>query len=110
MKKFRTGNVVKSYYGGLVIITNVRGTDENPYYDWVSFDSSNCSGGSYHNTERKEEYCYDECGHICEDPECSVCNGTGKYIDIRYGMDSAKYLADNVKDYILKGLTKNFDF
>jgi len=111
MKKvYITGNVIKLKDGYIVIITNVRDNSDNPYFSWISFSASNVIGGTHYKTEMSTEFCYDECNNICDDPECSICNGTGKYIKTRYGMEDAKYLADNVKSYILKCLTKNFDF
>ena len=110
--KFRTGNVVKTKYD-IIIITNVGSGQTRPdddYYSWISFSSSNCSGGTYFKTIESEETCWDCCGHKCNDEECEDCNGIGKFIKIDYGLDCATLLGDNVKDYIVKKLTSNFEF
>lgn len=47
----------------------------------------------------------------CEpDIECPDCKGTGKIKQIKYGMDNATYLADNMIEYIKNRMMKNFDF
>jgi len=110
--KYSTGNVLKTKYGSIIIITKV-GTGvqypEDDYYSWISFDSTNVSGGSYFKTREKVVSCEDQCGHRCEDEDCE-CKGTGKYPRTDYGLDKATLLGSTVKDYIMNSLLKNFDF
>lgn len=111
--KYSTGNVVKTKYGNIIIITKVGTGRVNPdddYYNWISFDSSNCSGGTYYTTTGKTVCCDDVCGNRCEDEDCSYCGGTGTYAKTEYGLDQATLLGDNVKDYIIKSISKNFNF
>lgn len=107
MKKFRIGNVVKTAYGSIVIITKVN----DDITSWVSFSYSNSSGATKNKTHMRATTCF-----CCEkndgeyDSECEDCKGTGEYEKEIMGMDAAEYLADNVKEYILDSLTKNFNF
>lgn len=100
---FSTGNVFK-LYSEIHIVTSV--TDK--YTNWISFSHSNVSGATPNVTYTAEEYC--GCNECCPNPECEVCNGTGYYDREHKGMDQAIYLANNVKDYIISRLTKNFEF
>lgn len=103
-----TGNIVKLYGGSLVIITRI---DTNITH-WISFDSSGCSGATKNKTFIEDAMCWtcgiNDGGDIEYDCEC--CKGTGYYKKTIHGMDKAKVLADNVKEYIVKRLTKNFEF
>jgi DnaJ-class molecular chaperone len=101
--KFRTGNVVRLKSGSIVIVTKV--TDD--YTHWISFDYANSSGGTKNITYDEITSCWD-----CDesDETCETCHGTGEYTRTVYGMDEAVRLADNVKEFIIKGLTKNFGF
>jgi len=107
MTEFRQGNVVQLHGRHLVIITNVQrkhGNDE--YYNWISFSYSNSSGGTPWTTTEEEQTCQE-----CQGSGyCDECGGKGYVTHIRHGMDQAELLADNVKEYILKGLTKNFEW
>jgi len=109
MKNFRTGNVVKLHDGHCIILVNV--TNDDVY--WISFSFSNSSGITKMKTEIKKEKCF--CGYYHNnehiyDEDCDKCYGKGYYDNEISGMDKAEYLADNVKEYILKRLLKNFDF
>ena len=113
--EFNTGNVLKTKYGSLIIITSTRTNtpdklNRGAYYNWVSFDSYNCSGGTYHNTTQEKIHCFDECGDFCTNEDCETCGGTGVYMKTYYGLEDAEFLASCVKYYILDRLTKNFDF
>jgi hypothetical protein len=112
MRKFRTGNVYKLYTGSLVIISNVRIIENKEYIDYIFFDYSNSSGGSYIETKEEKSMCWECDTNNSEYPnyECENCKGTGYYMRERIGMDKAIYLADNVKEYIMKRLLVNFDF
>jgi hypothetical protein len=103
----RTGNIVKTAYGHVVIITKVSAD----YVHWISADYANSSGGTPILTTETEEDCdcvSDCCGQ--PDMDCTDCNGTGKIKKTRYGMDRAIVLADNMFEYIKNRMMKNFDF
>ena len=107
MSKFRTGNVVK-HHGSIIIITEVH----DDVTHWISFDSENCSGVTQNKTYKRDELCWG-CGindGEGRDNDCETCHGTGHYEATIKGMDTAKCLAGNVKEYILNRLTKNFEF
>lgn len=108
MKKFKTGNVIKTKYGHIEIVSDV--TEVCTYT--ISFDSENVKSGHKNKTFSEKVMCW-----TCDindggepDETCKDCKGTGSHMEIRYGMDEAKLLASNVKEYILKRLTKNFEF
>lgn len=102
-----TGNIVKLNDRYIVIITDV----DDDYVSWVSFDMSNVSGGTKMKTYMRSTSCF-----CCEnnegeyDEDCEDCKGTGSYKEEVPGMDKARVLASNAKEYILKNLTKNFEF
>lgn len=114
LPKYRTGNVLKTKHGYIIIITDIKTGTQHPnddYYTWVSFSSSNSSGGTYFTTTQTIELCTDlHCGCACDDEDCEVCGGTGEYIRTNYGLDQAILLGDCVKGYILDKLTSNFNF
>jgi len=112
MSKFRIGNVYKLYTGCLVIITKIRMIENKEYIDYIYFDYSNSSGGSYVETKTEKSMCWycDTNDSEYPDYECETCKGTGYYMKEIKGMDQAIYLADNVKEYIIKRLLANFDF
>lgn len=113
MERFRTGNVVRLHERNLVIITNhsrtIKLIHSQPNYDvtdWVDFNHENCSGSTNKVSYiEKDVYC-----HCDDDPDCKTCKGTGRYECEVHGMDKATFEASCVKDYIMKGLTKNFNF
>lgn len=115
MDKFKTGNVVRLHNeygkGSVVVITEVR--DDITHF--VFIDASNCSGALKNKTYKASEMCWncntnDDPDGNGPDYDCENCHGSGEYMKTWYGMDKAKYLADNVKDYILDRLTKKFNF
>lgn len=110
MKNFRIGNVVKLKGGYMVIITGFRTIKDVEYADWISFSSSNISGGNKYETTESIERCNCDIAHGYVDDDCEDCKGTGKYTRVDYGLEDATLLADNVKSYIINCLTKNFDF
>jgi len=101
----RTGNIVKTAHGDIVIITKV----SNDYIHWISASHANCMGGTQLLTTETEADC--DCVEFgVPDIDCPECKGTGKRKEIKYGMDKAIYLADNMFEYIKNRLLKNFDF
>ena len=102
----RTGNIYKTAYGGIVIISKV--TDD--YVHWISATHGNCQGGTNKVTTETEVTC--DCLIDCCEPsiDCPDCHGTGMMKKTIHGMDKATYLADNMFDYIKSRLLKNFDF
>jgi len=112
MEKFRTGNVVKLKNGSIVIVTgNSKTFKGEDCVEWISFDSENCSGITNVEPFTRSETCF-----CCEDnggeydEECEDCKGTGSYPERHDGMEGAVVLGSNVKKYIVKSLTKNFNF
>ena len=115
MKKFRTGNIVK-IEDSIVIIDKYRTIktkkEEYEVVDWISFTMSNVSGCTRLKPYTSDDMCW-ECStndSNYNDYECEFCKGTGYYKSKNDGMSKAIILADNAKDYIMKCLTKNFDF
>lgn len=107
MKIFNIGNVVKLSHGSMVIISKVN----EDITHWVSFESSNCSGSTENKTHMRNKTCFCIEGNDGRyDSECEDCKGFGSYMSEVDGMDKAKLLGDNVKSYIIKSLTKNFNF
>jgi hypothetical protein len=103
----RTGNIVKTAHGDVVIISDVR----KDYVSWISATHGNCQGGTQMITTEKDVDC--DCLSMCcgqPDFDCPDCHGTGKIKEIKLGMDRATVLADNMFDYIKNRLLKNFDF
>lgn len=108
MKHLQWGNVLKTKYDSIIIISGNRTIDDKEYYTWVSFSSTNCAGGSFYKTEDVVKYCDDCCGHTCTDEECEDCKGKGKYTQTNWGLEDAELLGSTVKSYIMKSLLKNF--
>lgn len=105
-KEFSIGNVIK-LSGSIVIIYKI----DDKLTHWISFNHEN-SSGSYPNLTYKEtSTCYDcSSNDGISDIECENCHGLGVYVETIDGMDKAEFLANNVKEYIVKALTKNFNF
>ena len=107
MKTFLVGNVVKLKSGSIVIVSGVR----DNLTSWISFDSTNCSGYTRNDTHMRGTACFCIENNGGEyDTECEDCKGSGSYLEEISGMDKAVLLEDNVKKYIIKSLTKNFNF
>lgn len=103
----RTGNIYKTAYNEVIIITNVT----KDYVHWISATHGNCQGGTQIRTTEEEVDC--DCVEECcgqPDIDCPDCKGTGIVKKIKYGMDNATYLADNMFEYIKNRMLKNFDF
>lgn len=108
MSNFKIGNIVKKENGSIIIITKVKSETT----DWIAFDSNNVSGTTNNKTYTKEDLCW-----TCDvndggksDSCCETCNGTGTYLKTFNGLDKAVLIGNNVKEYILKSVLKNFDF
>ena len=112
MTTFFEGNVVKLNSGSIVIITRVRENHKDEKcVDWVSFDSENCSGTTNIEPFMRSTACF--CIEHNEgeyDNECEDCKGSGSYLTKHSGMEGAVVLGSIVKAYIVKSLTKNFNF
>lgn len=106
MDKFRTGNVVKTQHGYIVIISNYT----KDYTSWISFDFAGSSGGHKNEDEEVDETCWDCQENSYPNTECEVCGGTTTYKKIRRGFNHSTILASCVKDYIMTRLLKNFEF
>jgi len=107
MPRFTTGNVVKLDTGSIVIVTS----SDKESTKWIDFSHSNCSGLTKEKTHQLKRQCFcfeDNNGDI--DSECTNCKGTGEFEIEVSGMDKAERLGENVKEYIIKSLTKNFGF
>ena len=105
----RTGNIVKTFHGHVVIISNVR----DNYVNWISATHSNSVGGTEIVTTETDVTC--DCMENfgiphTPDIDCPDCNGTGLMKKTTHGMDKATVLADNMFDYIKSRMLKNFDF
>ena len=102
----RTGNIVKTFHGHVVIISNVR----DNYVNWISATHANSQGGTQIVTTESEVAC--DCLIECCEPsiDCPDCNGTGLMKKTTHGMDKATVPADNMFDYIKSRMLKNFDF
>lgn len=114
MEKFKTGNVVRLASGMIVIINKYR-TVETKYrsyevVDYISLDMTNVAGSVPVESTTEEEELFSEDGDKCN---CEIlCSGCDRKIikTTRHGINDATFLASNVKKYILKRLTKNFEF
>jgi hypothetical protein len=102
----RTGNIVKTAYGDIVIVTRV----SDDYVHWISASHANSLGSTQKLTTEHDVDCV--CVEECCEPsiDCPHCEGKGKIKVTKRGMDRATYLADNMLDYIKKGMMKNFEF
>jgi maleate cis-trans isomerase len=116
VRRFNAGNIVKIDDIGLVIINKYRTVSlSNESYevvDWISFNHSNVSGCTRLEPYESKEMCW-ECDTNDSDNsdfDCEVCKGTGYYKKMNKGMSEAVILADCAKSYIIKKLTKDFDF
>jgi hypothetical protein len=109
---FSTGNVVKTKEGYMLIVTKVTTNyKKEDYIEWVSFGSSNVSGGTKVKSGLESRTCFCIENNDGEyDSECEDCKGTGSYKIMVAGMEEATIVGRNVKEYIIKSLTKNFDF
>lgn len=101
--KLTQGNVILTKAGNLEIVYNA--IDERT--DTISLEYSNMS--FHHRVEDYEinEKC--DCGYrddsseiMIYDEECKKCQGQGHYKITIYGSNSAKVIANTVKEFIIK--------
>lgn len=75
-------------------------------FEWISFDSSSCTGSSPVETYITKEDCPCNYDNWIDDEstapryDCEECKGSGERIRINYGGDKCEFLADNAKDYL----------
>lgn len=109
MNKFKTGNVIRVRPDfELEIVTSVN----SDTISTIFFNHSNSSATRKLKTYTKDELCWD-----CDindggtsDVECETCKGTGTYTKTIEGAENAEIIASTVKEFIMKALTKNFNF
>ena len=99
----RTGNVVKLKSGNIIIVVSV----SDDVTRWVSFEYENMSGTTRNKSYTETKTCW-ECVENGTDSDCETCKGTGEFEKTYDGMEGSILLASNVKEYIMKKLTKNW--
>jgi hypothetical protein len=102
MSRFIQGNVIKTKNGNIEIVADV--DEQKDLTKTISIDASNCSALHRGKTYQSEEWC--TCGMI----DCEYCCENKPHLFTVYGMDKAIFLANNVKEWIIKSLTNDFDF
>lgn len=108
MYKFNVGNVVKLNFSDgnsyLVIISHIKKDTVN----WISFASKSAGTMKKETRTTKETCTCVKMGWLTE--TCEECGGDAEVEVIRYGMDKAEKMADNVKQYIVERMLANFEF
>jgi hypothetical protein len=99
MNRFSIGNVVKTKYGSIGIVTKIA---NDGYVSMVSYDHTNVSSGYRDKTYTEEVWC--DCG------DCENCRQNKPYIRTVYGMEDSVLIANTVKDWIINSVTSNFKF
>jgi hypothetical protein len=99
MKKFRIGNVIKTKEGSIQI---VYGVNSDGYTSTIFIDYENSTALHRYKTYTQNEYC--DCGN------CENCETNKPYKNTYYGMEDAELVANTVKEWIIKSLSKNFNF
>ena len=97
MKTFLQGNVIKSAYGSIEIVTKVRDKD---YIECIPIDSTNVTIG-----HAREDKTYNRTCHCNDNPECE-CKGTGEYKQTILGFEKAEFLGSNIKEYIVNNVIR----
>lgn len=95
--KFATGNVIKTAYGSIEIVTDVR---DDGYTTTIPIDYTNSSAGHQAKSYEVDEWCY--CG------DCEYCNEDKPSKRIVFGMDKATLVARTIKEWIIKSSTHKF--
>jgi hypothetical protein len=101
MPRFYPGNVIKTKEGSIEVVYDVK---SDGYTSTIFVNSYNSSAGHRDKTYSEEEYC--DCGMM----GCEHCEKNKPYTVTYYGMEDAELVANTIKDWILKSLTKNFGF
>ncbi len=107
----RTGNVIRDPSGGMWIVVEVHDYGDPSCVEAVSFDSENCSAMQRLDDHEKEITCH--CGDFPEldgqpQADCEDCHGTGSYVVKVKGWKRSKILAPTVKDFLLRGIKRQF--
>jgi hypothetical protein len=100
MAKFRSGNVIRTKNGSIEIVCDTTDTLTNT----VFLNYENASATHREKTYTQKEYC------SCGERDCDDCRHNTPRTVVYYGMEDATLVAHTVKEWILKSLTKNFDF
>jgi len=107
MTRFIIGNVVKNkkLKNDLYVISE----ENDLHYTLISFDASNVTCNANNNKTFRKDMCGCFVHQRCPNPDCEDCKGTG-YIKVQNNwIGDYKYVADNIKEYIIDGLSKPFD-
>lgn len=109
MERFRTGNIIKSPNGWVVVFNKYyTSVDGKRMFSWISFDSENSIGSSpvvSYSTKVSCECSFDN--WIDEDTvgpsfDCKRCAGTGERLETKLGEENYELLATNGKAYLKK--------
>jgi hypothetical protein len=102
----QVGNVIKDGFGNISIITEIK----DDRIRTVSFTHSGSMGGVAKESSFVEESCMCLRMYPTVDPDCEMCEGTGKVLREIKGWDQCVILADSCASYIRSRMMKNFDF
>jgi hypothetical protein len=104
---FRDGNVIKAPGGDLWIVIDVN----DDVISAVSFDCENCSATQKLDDHERNETCHcGDCPEYQGEPQedCEDCHGTGRYTKKIKGWRHSKIVASTVKEFIMKGVKRQF--
>ncbi len=101
MNRFQIGNVIKTKYGSIEVIYNIK---SDGYTSTIPINASNALIGHRDKTYTDEVWC--DCGQI----DCEYCREGKPQERIVYGMEEAEFIAYNIQEWITKTLTKGFEF
>ena len=126
--EYPVGTVLR-LHGNLVIVTkntsveNVRkkASDKRewlPYTNWIPIKGRNVYGGTMNESYTTKETCdcqlyMNEDSYIHQEDDhgnCVLCKGTHEIEVVHKGIDTAEYVAEDVKSFIMNAITKNFNF
>lgn len=97
--RFVTGNVIKTAYGSIEIVTDVR---DDGYTTTIPIDYTNSSAGYQAKSYEVEEWCDWYC------TGCEYCDEGKPYKRTVFGMDKATLVASTIKEWIIKSSTHKF--
>jgi len=103
--KFMIGNIVKSPYGSLWIVTEI----DDKYMRAVSFEYTNSSLGCSKETTKRGKHqcgCVDNYGEA--DPQCTNCEGSGEAVTVFAGYEEYEFVASTVKEFITSRMMRIF--